>query len=232
MSASSDTDNDSEDEFDPIDVYSMDLYDRAATASDIREKIRGHATFVSMRNFAEEKYSLLNVEHIDAALDVKHVNWDDFDTKVLESIVAHKGKNKTNANRNAVAHVKKCSELKKAISRNNPPEFATESDHHLTEWRSAVYTIACLFIEELERSASKAVDDLSKKIDTILATAWEPLNDIHAETIYYIVGAMLEAAKKKMEDKRTSDTLRHSLSMLIQLQSCSKEEATAAGAPT
>ena len=43
---------------------------------------------------------------------------------------------------------------------------------------------------------------------------------------------MLEAAKQKMEDKRTSDTLRHSLGVLIKLQSCSKEEATAAGAPT
>ena len=175
MSESSDTDNDSDDEFDPIDVYSMDLFDRAATASDIREKIRGHPTFVSMRSFAEKDCCLLNAEQIDAALDVKHVNWDDFHTKVLESIVEHKGKNKTSATRSAGGHVKKCTELKKAISRNNTPEFARKSEHHLPEWRSAVFTFACLFIEELERSANKAIDDLSKKIDTILATAWEPL---------------------------------------------------------
>ena len=138
-------------------------------------EIRGHPTFVSMRSFAENDCCLLNAEQIDTALDVRHVNWDDFHTKVLESIVEHKGKNKTSATRSAGGHVKKCTELKKAISRNNTPEFARKSEHHLPEWRSAVFTFACLFIEELERSANKAIDDLSKKIDTILATAWEPL---------------------------------------------------------
>ena len=80
-----------------------------------------------------------------------------------------------------------------------------------------MYTFACLFIEELERSVNKAIDDLSTKIDSILATPFEPLDEIHAETIYYIVGAALEAAKRKMEDKRTTATLKNSLEILIRL---------------
>lgn len=75
-----------------------------------------------------------------------------------------------------------------------------------------MYTFACLFIEELERSVNKAIDDLSTKIDSILATPFEPLDEIHAETIYYIVGA-----EREMEDKRTTATLKSSLEILIRL---------------
>jgi len=222
----------SDDEFDEIDVYSMDLYDRTAKVKDILAKIREHNTFVSFRNFAESGFALLKPGQIDAVLDVNVVDWDDFHTKVLESIVDHRGTNKTNASRNATAHMDACAKLKTSISRSNPPDFATTSEYSLAEWRSVVYTVACLFISELESSATRAVDDLSTKIDSILATPFEPLNDVHAEVLYYIAGAALEAAKRKIANKRTSVTLKHSLEMLLRQQSTSKKEAVAAGMPT
>ena len=222
----------SDDEFDEIDVYSMDLYDRTAKVKDILAKIREHTTFVSFRSFAESGFALLKPKQIDAVLDVKVVNWDDFHTKVLESIVDNRGTNKTNASRNATAHMDACAKLKTSISRSNPPDFATESEYSLNEWRSVVYTVACLFISELESSATRAVDDLSTKIDSILATPFVPLNDVHAEVLYYIAGAALEAAKRKIANKRTSETLKRSLEMLLRQQSTSKKEAVAAGMPT
>ncbi len=68
----------SDDEFDADDVYSMDLYDRTATGPDILSKIREHPTFVSFRSHAENGYTLLKVEQIDAVLDMNIVDWDDF----------------------------------------------------------------------------------------------------------------------------------------------------------
>ena len=61
-----------------------------------------------------------------------------------------------------------------------------------------------------------------------------PLNDVHAEVLYYIAGAALdlEAAKQKIANKRTSVTLKRSLEMLLRQQSTSKKEAVAAGMPT
>ena len=186
----------SDDEFDADDVYSMDLYDWSATGAEILDKIREHPTFVSFRSHAENKWTVLSVEQIEATLDLNIVDWEDFHTKVLESIVWNKGTNKTNAHRKATAYMNACAELKVSISRSNLPDFAKIIEHHSNEWSSAVYTFACLFIEELERSVNKTIDDLSTKIDSILATPFEPLDEIHAETIYYIVCASLEAADR------------------------------------
>ncbi len=225
MSESSDSDSD----FDADDVYSMDVFDRTDDVPDILERIKEHATFVSCRNHAEDGYALLTAEQVAAA---HVVDWGNYHTKVLESIVEQRGTNKTNATRRSIAHVNTCSKLKTSLSRDNSPDFAKQTSQHLNVWRSLVYSLASLFIEELERSANKAVYDLSNKIDDILATDWVPSDEVHAETIYFIVGAMLHAAKKKMEDPKTTDSLRQSLHTLITRQSTSKEEAIAAGAPT
>ena len=228
MSESSDSDSD----FDADDVYSMDIFERTDDVSDILDRVKKHDTFVSCRNLAKDGYALLTAEQVDAALDVNVVDWNDYHTKLLESIVEHRGTNKTNATRRSIAHVNTCSELKTSLSRDNSPDFAEKTNQHLNEWRSLVYSLASLFIEELERSANNAVYDLSTKIDDILAADWVPSDGVHAETIYFIVGAMLHAAKKKMENPKTTDSLRQSLHTLITRQSTSKEEAIAAGAPT
>jgi hypothetical protein len=225
--------DDDDESYDDDDVYALDLYDRTSTCSEILDKIRGHATFISFRKYAAAGYSTLKVEEVDAALDVNVVQWDDFHTKVLESVAENRGTNKTNVSRKSITHMKMCTNLKAALSQNEV-QFVntTEEVQKGNDWRSVVQTCACLFIEELERSANKAADDLSTRIDEILATPWKPLNDVHEETIYYIVGAFLDAAKRKLDDKRTTDSLRTSLQALIRLQSMSKEDAIAAGAPT
>jgi len=93
-------------------------------------------------------------------------------------------------------------------------------------------SFACIYIEELENNADKVRDELSNKIDDILATSWTPVDKIHGECIYFIVGAMIKAANDKIVQQNTTDTLRESLRSLVKLQTSTKEEAIEAEAPT
>jgi len=79
------------------------------------------------------------------------------------------------------------------------------------------------YIEELENNVDKAHDELSKQIDDILATSCTPMDNIHKECIYFIAGAMIKAANDKIQQQRTSDSLRESVRVLVMLQTTTKE---------
>ena len=99
-------------------------------------------------------------------------------------------------------------------------------------WRSVLQSFACLYIEELENNANKAHDELSKKIDDILATPWNSMDNIQKECIYFIAGAMIKASNNKIQQQSTSDSLRESLRALVMLQMTTKEGAIEVEAPT
>jgi hypothetical protein len=122
--------------------------------------------------------------------------------------------------------------LQKNFSKCKIEEFGTIDRRDA--WQSVLLTFTCLYIEELENSVNKdrAIDELSKRIDDILATPWSPVDSSHAETLYYIVGAMINAANDKIQQKRTTDTLRDSLSTLVLLHKTTKDEAIKANLPT
>jgi len=58
------------------------------------------------------------------------------------------------------------------------------------------------------------------------------MDKIHEECIYFIVGAMVKAANDKIQQQKTSDSLRESLRSLVMLQTTTKDEAKEAEAPT
>jgi hypothetical protein len=122
--------------------------------------------------------------------------------------------------------------LQEKFSKCKIEEFDTID--HRDAWRSVLHTFTCLYIEELENSVNKdrAIDELSTRIDDILATPWSPVDSSHAETLYYIAGAMTKAANDKIQQKGTTDTLRDSLSTLVLLHKTTKDEAIKANAPT
>jgi hypothetical protein len=58
------------------------------------------------------------------------------------------------------------------------------------------------------------------------------MDNIHKECIYFIAGAMIKAANDKIQQQRTSDSLRESLRVLVMLQTTTKEGAIEVEAPT
>jgi hypothetical protein len=206
---------------DDDEAYFLDLVFRSADERDILERVREHETFKQFRAHAEKGYSRLTADQIDKALDLNVVKWSQFHLKVMQSVTDNRASNKTNASRRSISHMNTCTELKAKLCENYV-EFVTEEMGN--DWRSVVQTFACLFIHELERSANEAEDDLSKRIDEILEKPWKPLNDIHVETIYYIAGAMLNAAKNKIQEARTTNSLKNSLHTLVQNQSLTKKD--------
>jgi hypothetical protein len=55
---------------------------------------------------------------------------------------------------------------------------------------------------------------------------------IHEECIYFIASAMMKAADDKIQQQRTTDTLRKSLRELLRLQKIIKDEAIEVNAPS
>ncbi|KAK1745358.1 hypothetical protein QTG54_004649 [Skeletonema marinoi] len=218
-----------DDDLDDDEAYFLDLMYRFDDETVILKRIREHETFKQFRAHAKKGYSKLTADQIDKALDINVVKWNQFHMQLMQSVADNRASNKTNASRRSVSYMNRCTELKAKLCKAKV-DFVTEDMGN--DWRSVVQTFACLFIHEFERSVNEADDDLSKRIDEILEKPWVPLNDVHAETIYYIVGAMLNAAKNKIQEARTSDSLKNSLHTLIQNQSVSKKDAVEAGAPT
>ena len=63
---------------------------------------------------------MLTAEQVAAA---HVVDWGNYHTKVLESIVEQRGTNKTNASRRSIAHANTCSKLKTSLPRDNSPDI-------------------------------------------------------------------------------------------------------------
>ena len=136
---------------------------------------------------------------------------------------------KSGAARGSVMHMNMKVVLKEKFGNCKIEEFDTVDGKDA--WRSVLHTFACLYIEELENNVDEVRDDLSSRIDEILAT-WSRVDNIHAECIYYIVGAMIKAANDKIDQPKTTDTLRESPQNLIMLHKTTKGVANEANALT
>ena len=221
------SDNDTSDDDD--DVF-LDLLERFPSSDEVLAAVRKHRTVRQFQIFAEKGLSALTCDEIGKALDDEFVPWGNFHEDIVQSVSDAKGKTKSGAARGSVTHMNTKVELKKRFGNCKIEEFDTVD--RKDAWRSVLHTFACLYIEELENNIDKVRDDLSTRIDEILATTWSPVDDIHAECIYYIVGAMIKAANDKIGQPKTTDTLRESLLNLIMLHKTTKDEANEANAPT
>eukprot|EP00956_Cyclotella_meneghiniana_P017334 scaffold28132_cov73-Cyclotella_meneghiniana.AAC.1 len=96
---------------------------------------------------------------------------------------------------------------------------------------SAVSTIATLFVSKMENSADCIEDDISKRIDELLAVDWKPKDDTHSESLYYISGAMLSCAQTKSKQNNVSDELAYALKELYQMHSIDVSEAEVSNLP-
>ena len=221
----------SDDDASDDDEYAFfDLLERFPPNDEVLAAVRKHRTVRQFQLFAEKGLSVLTCDEIGKALDDEFVPWGKFHEDIVQSVSDAKGMTKTGAARGSVMHMNTKVVLKKKFGNWKIEEFDTVD--RKDAWRSVLHTFACLYIEELENNVDKVRDDLSTRIDEILATTWSPVDDIHAECIYYIVGAMIKAANDKINQPRTTDTLRESLQNLIMLHKTSKDEANEANAPT
>ena len=208
----------------------MFLLDRFPGWDEALAAIKKHETVKRFRSFASKKMSPLTAKEIDKALDPEYIPWNKFHSNLLQSIGDARGKSKTGASRGSVLHMNTKCKLKEKFCESHIEDFDTEDRQDA--WRSVLQSFACIYIEEIENNADKARDELSKQIDDILATPWKPMDKIHEECIYFIVGAMVKAANDKIQQQKTSDSLRESLRSLVMLQTTTKDEAKEAEAPT
>ena len=117
----------------------------------------------------------------------------------MQSVADAKGKSKSGAARWSVMHMNKKCSLKEKLCESHIEEFDTID--RKDAWRSVLQSFACLYIEELENNANKAHDELSKKIDDILATPLNSMDNIQKECIYFIAGAMIKASNNKIQQQ-------------------------------
>jgi hypothetical protein len=220
----------SDDESDEDDDVFIDLYERFPTWDDALATVRKHETFKQFRKFAEMGLSTLKPEEIDKALDDDVVPWRKFHEDIVQSVAAAKGTTKAGATRGSVVHMNTKVALKKKLCASKIEDFDTV--YRKNTWRSLIQSLACLYIEELENNVDKERDELSSRIDNILATPWFPMDEFHGECIYYITGAMIKAAKDKILQRRTTDSLRESLSTLVLLQTTTKDGAIEENVPS
>jgi hypothetical protein len=189
------------------DEYAFfDLLERFPSSDEVLAAIRKHRTVRQFQIFTEKGLSALTCDEIGKALDDEFIPWGKFHEDIVQSVSDAKGMTKSGAARGSVMHMNTKVVLKEKFGNCKIEEFDTVD--RKDAWRSVLHTFACLYIEELENNVNKVRDDLSTRIDEILATAWSPVDDIHAECIYYIVGAMIKAANDKINQPKTTDTLR------------------------
>jgi hypothetical protein len=223
----------SDDESDDDDHVFFDLLvDRFSPFDDVFATVRKHRTVKQFKLAVCKKLSPLTSIEFDMALDKNAVPWRKFHEDIVRSVADAKGTTKTGAFRGSVMHMNTKVLLKEKFGNCKIDEFDTID--RKDAWRSVLYTFACLYIEELENSVNmdRAIDELSTRIDDILSTTWAPVDDSHAECIYYIVGAMIKAANDKILQPKTTDTLRESLCTLLLLHKTTKDEANEVNAPT
>ena len=221
------SDNDASDDDDDDFLY---LFDRFPTPDDVLAKVRRHDTIKYFKLAAAKNTTPLMPDDIDKALDENFVPWHKFHDDIVQSFANSRGTTKAGAARGSVRHMDTKVALKKEFCNSRIEEFTTVDRKNA--WRSVLQTFACLYIEELENNYEKEQYDLSTRIDNILASTWTPMDKIHEECIYMIAGAMMKAADDKIQQQRTTDTLRESLRELLRLQKITKDEAIKVNAPT
>lgn len=206
------------------------MCERFPDAPTILDSLKSDQNIKYFRVWVKKGNACLSEEEFDNILDQSFVDWDSFRSNILQSIGENKATNRNNALKRSVKHMNRVTELKSMLSRQYFDGINT-SKKKRDAFRSAVSTIASLFVSKLENSADCIEDDISKRIDELLAADWRPTSDTHSETLYYISGAMLHAAQAKSKQNNVSDELAYALKELYQMQSIDISEAEDSNLP-
>ena len=211
------------------DGYALFLCERFPDAPTILDSLKNDSNIKFFRVWVKKGSTGLSEEEFDNILDQNFVDWERFRSNILQSIADNKATNRNNASKRSVSHMDRVTELKSMMSKKYFDGINTPKKRE--SFRSAVSSIASLFVSKLENSADSIEDDISKRIDELLRVDWRPRDDTHSECLYYISGAMLHAAQTKSNQNNVSDELAYALKELYQMQSIDVSEAEDSNLP-
>ena len=125
-------------------------------------------------------------------LDKNYVDWAGLHSDVLLSIAAHRATSLNNAPpRSKMLTASKLRIFDQFQGKWFPNSIANDPVKQ-KRWRAALRALAIDFCRIMERGALHDGRLLNEVIADILANDWNPHNNTHAETIYYIAGAILQ----------------------------------------
>ena len=194
------TNDDSDDE----DLYLCYLNDKYYGWKDALNELMNHPITKSCIAYAGTAgcTSSMTATEVEKALDPSYIEWEILHTNIIEGIANLQSKSKYGASLDSVQFSESKTELKREFCNNRIEDFDATKERR-NSWRSLLQTLACTYITILENSARSNLRDLHNRIDEILAKEWKPDDDTHEQCIYYICGAMLSAANKKIQQQRT-----------------------------
>ena len=180
-------------DFDGFDEgqYMLDLVECAPDIDTLLERVKQGMIY---RGFvASTKYNTgvsLKEAEVKMMVDPTHVPWDAFHTGLLHSIFDNRASNKTNAATCTRSHSDEKMRLMQELHEAYPSSLSNLTDHRKQTWISGVDALAVDFIREFENIVVKGGGDILKEIEKVLGKKWEPTDDEHARTIYYVCGAV------------------------------------------
>lgn len=219
-------------DFDGFDEgqYMLDLVECAPDIDTLLERVKQGMIY---RGFvASTKYNTgvsLKEAEVKMMVDPTHVPWDAFHTGLLHSIFDNRASNKTNAATCTRSHSDEKMRLMQELHEAYPSSLSNLTDHRKQTWRSGVDALAVDFIREFENIVVKGGGDILKEIEKVLGKKWEPTDDEHARTIYYVCGAVLRMAENTSNDK--TEEYASTYAALKSNASTTKEAAREAGLP-
>ena len=163
-------------------------------------------------------------------MDANFVDWAGFSANVLLANAVYRG---TSMN-NCPPRSKKLTACKlriiQAFQQNNYPESVLGNSEKMIRWASGLRAIAIEFCRLLEEGALRKKRPLNEVIAEILANDWSPLDNAHAETIYYIAGCILQMINNL--SKKHKGELGEALEILRNSVMTSKNEAKQRSLPS
>lgn len=204
----------------------------APTVDELLESLRKSTTFVAINTLPNS----LTQDDKSMLLDKHQVAWETLRKGLLASITGNEVSKKSQGASRTKKHTKRKQELWKSLSRSYPTTIESEDAESTkkTQWRSAVYLLACEFTEKLEFGLSRQIPNLDESINTILESyTYTPSSDVLVlQTLYHLASWLVSAAEKVAKKKKGEGELAQALFAFVSSARLSKDEAKQASLPT
>ena len=178
---------------------------RVPEVEDVLSQLRGSRVVSFWKQ--RLKCSQLSHDEIDSLLDPNIVDWFHFHTGYLESICNRQATSKSNACERSHDQIDDLFQLAKDLQRAHPENIASASTDKKNQWQSCVDHLAMEYQRTFNNKLQHGIADLPTRVRDILARPWSPEDNMHAETIYYVAGAimkMIDNLAKRSKDIYTN----------------------------
>ncbi len=184
--------SDSDDEYEGLAAeYFYDIVGRSREPEEILSQIRDGRYYRFLRTHRLKGHQLTQ-EEMDKALDREVLDWDELHLQYMHSICDNRATGVKSAPMKSHDQVDTYMKLSNELVKAHPDFIAVASRHKKNEWQALVVMLCheyqLIFNNDLIRGGT---GDLPTRVRDILQGSWEPVDEEHEKTIYYIVGAVM-----------------------------------------